>query len=216
VLVCPEWWGLNDYPKSRAEQLAKLGYIAFALDMYGKGVKTEDAGEAGKLAGALYKDSKLLRERASAGLKVLTDQPNVDASKVAAIGYCFGGKVALELARSGADLAAVVSFHGALSTDAPAKGALKPRILICNGADDTFIKPEDRAAFLKEMKDAKADYVFIDYAGAVHAFTNPTADSHNIPGIKYNQAADRRSWQHMMDLLAEVFGTVGAGGPATR
>lgn len=207
ILVCHEWWGVNDYTRSRAQQLAQLGYVAFALDMYGKGVVTDNPAEAQKLATKLYSDSSALRRRAAAGLKVLADQKNVDPSKLAAIGYCMGGKVALELARSGADLRALVSFHGALSTDTPARpGDLKPHILICHGADDTFISPEEQSKFLQEMKDAKADFEFVQYAGAVHGFTNPNADKYNIPGLKYNKKADERSWAHMQRVFNEAFG----------
>lgn len=206
ILVCHEWWGNNDYSRGRAEQLAGLGYIAFALDMYGKGVTTEDPKKAGELAGALYGDGATVRRRAAAGLQVLTDNPRVDTHKVAAIGYCMGGTVALELARSGAELAAVVCFHGGLDTKEPAKpGAIKGKVLVCNGADDGMVPAEQQAAFKKEMKDAGVDYVFIDYAGAVHAFTNPGADAHHIPGIAYNEKADKRSWRHMLDLFEEVF-----------
>ncbi len=211
ILVCHEWWGNNDYSRGRAEQLASLGFVAFALDMYGKGVTTEDPKKAGELAGALYGDAATLRRRAAAGLKVLTDNPRVDAHKVAAIGYCMGGAVALELARSGADLAAVVAFHGSLKTREPAQpGAIKAKVLACNGADDAFVSAEERAAFEKELKDAGVDFVIVNYAGAVHAFTNPGADAHHIPGIAYNEKADKRSWQHMLDLFAEAFGPMSA------
>jgi dienelactone hydrolase len=216
VLVCHEWWGNNDYSRGRAEQLAGLGYVAFALDMYGKGVTTEDAKKAGELAGALYSDPELMRRRASAGLKVLAGNARVDAHRIAAIGYCMGGSVALELARSGADLAAVVSFHGGLDTKQPAgAGTIKAKVLVCNGADDAMVPAEKQAAFQKEMKDAGVDFVFINYAGARHAFTNPHADAHKIPGIAYNEKADKRSWQHMLDLFREVFGPEPAA-PAQR
>jgi dienelactone hydrolase len=210
VLVCPEWWGLNDYIRGRAEQLAKLGYVAFAADMYGQGITTTDPKEAGRLAGAIYKDPALMRERVAAALKVLTDQKMVDGTKVAAIGYCFGGKCALELARSGADLAVVVSFHGDLSTTMPAQAAtFRPHVLVCNGADDQMVSAEAKQKFEDEMRSAKADFVFIDYANAVHAFTNPKADSFGIPGIKYNETADRRSWAAMRQMFDEVMGPAG-------
>lgn len=206
VVVFHEWWGLNGYTRLRAEQLAKLGYVAFAADMYGKGVEAKTAVDAEKLAGTLDKDRATLRARAAAGLKVLADQPQTDATKLAAIGYCMGGKVALELARSGADLDAVVSFHGALGTPMPATAGFKPSVLVCNGADDNFVSAEEKARFLEEMKAAKADFVFVDYSGAVHSFTNPDADKRNIPGVKYNEKADRRSWEHMQDHFKEAFG----------
>jgi len=207
VIIFHEWWGLNGYAKSRAEQLAKLGYVAFAADMYGKGVVTESPQEAGKLAGKLYSDTASMRDRAVMGLKVLATQPQTDAKKLAAIGYCMGGKVALELAREGAPLAAVVSFHGGLSTEVPARAeTFKPKVLICNGADDAFVSSEEKAGFYAEMKAAKADFVFTDYAGAVHAFTNPGAGSYGIPGVQYNEKADTRSWAAMLRMFDEAFG----------
>lgn len=207
VLVCHEWWGNNEYSRGRAEQLAGLGYIAFALDMYGGGETTDKTEEAAKRAGVLRGDAQGLRRRAAAGLKVLAEHALADPARLAAIGYCMGGSVALELARSGADLAAVVSFHGGLETQQPAaRGAIKAKVLVCNGADDPMVTAESREAFRREMAGAGADYQFIDYGGAVHAFTNPAADGHGIPGVAYDEKADRRSWQHMLDLFAEVFG----------
>jgi dienelactone hydrolase len=214
VLVCHEWWGNNEYSRERAEQLAGLGYVAFALDMYGDGRTTEDPKKAGEMAGIVRSDGALVRRRAGAGLKVLAESPRVDPERIAAIGYCMGGTVALELARSGADLAAVVCFHGGLGTKEPAKaGAIKGKVLVCNGAEDEFVPDQERVGFEKEMKDADVDYVFIDYAGAVHAFTNPGADAHNLPGVAYNETADRRSWRHMIDLFDEALGKVEAGAP---
>lgn len=207
VVVFHEWWGLNGYSKSRAEQLAKLGYVAFAADMYGQGVTADTPDAAGKLAAKMYSDTAAMRERAAAGLKVLAEQPQTDATKLAAIGYCMGGKVALELARSGADLDAVVTFHGALSTEKPAEAAtFKPKVLVNNGADDTFVSAEEKAKFYQEMKAAKADFVFVDYAGAVHSFTNPESDKRGIPGIRYDEKADRRSWAAMRRMFDEAFG----------
>lgn len=207
VLVVHEWWGCNDYAKERAKKLAALGYVAFALDMYGDGKTTEKPDEAGGFTRPFASDRKLMRQRAAAGLKVLTDFKFTDASRVAAIGYCFGGTVALELARSGANIAAVVPFHaGTLTTPNAEDGKnIKGKVLVCNGADDTFLKPEERAGFYKEMNAAKVDFQFVDYAGAVHSFTNPGADKFNIPGVKYQAAADQRSWEHMKTLFAEAF-----------
>jgi dienelactone hydrolase len=209
VLVIPEWWGLNDYPKNRAEQLAKLGYVAFAADMYGKGVVTTDPKKAGELAGQFY-GKPLMAERAGAGLEQLLKTGLVDASRVAAIGYCFGGTTAQALAFSGAPLAGIVSFHGNLiAPSAQAAAKNKSRLLICHGAVDPFISKEQIDAFLKAVNDAKLDYQFISYAGAVHAFTNPKADeaarSAGLNGIGYNAAADRRSWEHMKVFFAEIF-----------
>ncbi len=205
VLVAHEWWGHNAYVRSRAEQLAGLGYTAFALDMYGKGVMAADAGKAGELAGAFYKDFSLMRARAQAGLDVLKAQKDlVDPQRVAAIGYCFGGTTVLQLAYSGAEVAGVVSFHGGVvspdSTD-----RIKAKLLVLHGAADTFIKPEAITDFDKTMTTHKADWQFISYSGAVHAFTNPKADDFKIPGVAYQAAADKRSWQHMRDFFNELF-----------
>jgi dienelactone hydrolase len=209
VLVVPEWWGLNEYPKHRAEQLAQLGYVAFAADMYGAGVVTTDPKKAGQLAGQFY-GKPLMAERARAGLDQLLGTGLVDASRVAAIGYCFGGATVQALAWSGAPVAGIVSFHGSLIPAPASASALKTKVLICHGALDSFEKKEDIDAFKKSVDDAKIDYVFISYAGAVHAFTNPGADEvakqANLQGIAYNAAADRRSWQHMQDFFGELFG----------
>jgi dienelactone hydrolase len=206
VLVAPEWWGVTDYAKHRAEQLAALGYVAFALDPYGGGKITNDPKEASQWAGALKADSKELRSRAAVALDLLKKNALVDPTKVAAIGYCFGGTTVLELARSGADLTGVVSFHGGLATKAPATaGTVKAKVLVCHGGDDSFESPEEIAAFQKEMRDAGIDWQMNIYGGAVHAFTNPDADKHGIKGIAYNEKADKRSWEAMKKFLAEIF-----------
>lgn len=208
VLVLPEWWGLTDYPKSRAEQLARLGYVAFAADMYGAGVTTADPKKAGELAGQFY-GKPLMAERAAAGLAQLLATGLVEADHMAAIGYCFGGSTAQVLAYSGAPLAGIVSFHGSLIL-ASAEAAVKnhAKILICHGAVDPFISAEEIAAFMKGMNDGKFDYQFISYAGAVHAFSNPGADkiaqATGLP-IAYNEAADKRSWGHMKGFFQEIF-----------
>jgi dienelactone hydrolase len=206
VLVFPEWWGLNDYPKHRAEQLAQLGYVAFAADMYGANVTTDSPDEAGKLSGKVKADLDLLRGRAQAALDILAKDPHVDRTRLAAIGYCFGGTVALELARSGANLAGVVSFHGGLSTDRPddAKN-IKGKVLVCTGGDDAFVPPAQVVAFEDEMRQGNVDYQVIVYGGAHHAFTNPAADSHHIPNIAYNADADRRSFAAMKAFFEEIF-----------
>ncbi len=204
VLIVHEWWGCNDYAKSRAEQLAKLGYVAFALDMYGKGVTTTKPQEAGKLAGEA---KKVLRPRAKAGLDILLAQPNVDKDNVCAIGYCFGGTTVLELAYSGAPLAGVVSFHGNLTMpSAEDAGRIKAKILVCHGAADTFQPEKEVAEWRDAMHKTKADWQMIYYANAVHAFTNPNADKVGIPGVAYDKNADSRSWRHMQDFFNEVFG----------
>jgi dienelactone hydrolase len=209
VLVVPEWWGLTSYAKGRAEQLAQLGYVAFAADMYGAGVTTEDPKRAGELAGQFY-GKPLMAERAQAGLDQLLATGLVQAGKVAAIGYCFGGSTVQALAYSGAPLAGIVSFHGGL-IPVPAEAAAKnkAKILVCHGAVDGFISAADLAAFTKSMNEGKFDYQFISYAGAVHAFTNPGADkiaaATGLP-VAYNAAADRRSWGHMRQFFKELFG----------
>ena len=207
-LVLPEWWGLTEYPKGRAEQLAKLGYVAFAADMYGAGVTTADPKKAGELAGQFY-GKPLMAERARAGLDQLLATGLVDTGRVAAIGYCFGGAAAQVLAYSGAPLAGLVSFHGSLvpaSAEAAAKNHAK--ILVCHGAVDPFISAAEIVAFKKGMDDGKFDYQFISYAGAVHAFSNPGADqiarATGLP-IAYHKAADKRSWSHMRTFFNEIF-----------
>lgn len=209
VLVVPEWWGLNDYTKSRVRQLAELGYVAFGADMYGSGVTTEDPKKAGELAGQFY-GKPLMAERAQAALDQLLGTGLVDGGRVAAIGYCFGGSTVQALAYSGASLAGIVSFHGGLipvPADAAAKN--KAKILVCHGAVDPFVKPEEVAAFQQAMDAGKFDYQFISYAGAVHAFTNPGADAvakaTGLP-IAYNAAADKRSWGHMQLFFSETLG----------
>jgi len=212
VVVCPEWWGNNEYTHSRARQLAALGYVAFAIDMYGKDTSgsakvTTDPNQASEWMTATTKDNAVLRGRAQAGLKALTDQKIVDATRVAVIGYCMGGTVAMELARTGADLKAVVAFHASRvsAQDAADNKKIKATVLVCHGQDDAFVQPGELDAFHKQMKDAGIDYEVDAYAGAVHAFTNKDADTFNIPGVKYNAKADHRSWERMKSLFAEVF-----------
>ncbi|MDB6094540.1 MAG: Dienelactone hydrolase family protein [Verrucomicrobia bacterium] len=209
VVIVHEWWGQNDYVRGRAEQLAKLGYAAFALDMYGAGESTSDPKRAGELAGQFY-GKPLMAERAQAGLDQLLATGLVDPNRVAAIGYCFGGSTVQALAYSGAPLAGVVSFHGGLiPVPAEAAAKTKAKILVCNGGADGFVPSKDIDAFITSMNAGKFDYQFISYAGAVHAFTNPDADAMSaksgLKGIGYNAAADRRSWQHMKDFFAEIF-----------
>jgi dienelactone hydrolase len=210
VLIVHEWWGLNDYAKGRAVQLAKLGYVAFALDMYGAGVVTTDKEKAGELAGQFY-HKPLMAERAQAGLDQLMATGLVDPSRVAAIGYCFGGSTVQALAYSGAPLAGIVSFHGGLIPATPESAArTKAKVLICHGALDPSEKPEEISAYIKSMNDAKLDYEFIEYAGAHHAFTNPDADRmaelNGLQGfIGYSPSADRRSWADMNVFFAEIF-----------
>lgn len=207
VLIAHEWWGLNDYIQRRARDVAKLGYIAFAIDMYGKGVRAQDPQKAGELSGSVSKDLKILRSRAAAGLDVLKKHELTDAGNIAAIGYCFGGKTVLELARSGAELAGVASFHGVLDTQNPndAKN-IKGSVLVLHGGDDTFISDKQVAAFQDEMRKAGVDWQMNIYGNAVHSFTNPDADKLNIKGIRYNKKADMRSWEALKAFLKEIFG----------
>jgi dienelactone hydrolase len=207
VLVVHEWMGLNDYAKRRAEQLAELGYVAFAADIYGDGKVTTDTKEAGKLAGSFKKDRPLLRERAAAGLATLKAQPGVAQGKIAAIGYCFGGTTVLELARSGAEVAGVVSFHGGLDTPAPQDAEnIRAKVLALHGADDPYVPAEQVAAFEAEMRQGGADWQLVAYGGAVHGFTNPANGADNSKGAAYNATADARSWAAMQQFFAELFG----------
>jgi dienelactone hydrolase len=211
VLVVHEWWGLNDYAKSRAVQLANLGYVAFSLDMYGAGVVATDPKQAGELSGQFY-GNPLQAVRARAGLDQLLATGLVDPSRVAAIGYCFGGSTVQALAYAGAPLAGIVSFHGGLipATDESA-ARVKAKILICHGALDPSLKQDRIDAYLKSLNDTKLDYRFVVYAGAYHAFTNPESDANaeKFPAMKgfigYSPSADRRSWQDMQDFFGEIF-----------
>jgi dienelactone hydrolase len=209
VLVIPEWWGLNDYIKNRAEKLAAMGYVAFAADMYGSGEVTTDAKKAGELASQFY-GKPLMAERAQAGLDQLVKNGLVDSKKLAAIGFCFGGATCQALAYSGAPLVGIVSFHGSLIPASPEAAAKnKAKFLICHGAIDPFTKPEAVEAFKKSLDEGHFDYQFISYAGALHAFTNPGADAvraaTGLTGIGYNEPAARRSLQHMKVFFDEIF-----------
>ncbi len=211
VLVVHEWWGLNDYAKQRARQLAELGYVAFAADMYGKGVVTADPVRAGQLAGQFRQNwdaagRALMRERARAGLAVLAENPRVDPKRIAAIGFCFGGSTVLELAYSGAELAGVVTFHGGLTV--PAEEDLpniKARFLILHGADDPSVKPETIAAMGAALDRAHADWQLIEYGGAVHGFSNPANTDMTNNTVRYDEKAARRSWEAMKVFFNEIF-----------
>lgn len=206
VLIAHQWMGLTDYEKGRARQIAELGYTAFAADIYGKGVSAKDPKEAGALAGKYKGDRALLRSRMKAGLKTLKAQKQTDASKTAAIGYCFGGTAALELGRSGAETLGLVSFHGGLDSPTPADGRkIKGKVLILHGADDPYVKKEDIAALDSELKAAKVDYQMTFYSGAVHAFTQPMAGNDPSKGAAYNESADKRSWIALTNFLSEIF-----------
>lgn len=207
VLVVHEWWGLDEYAKDRCKQLAGLGYVAFAPDMYGDGKTTEHPTDAKKMADLTRENLKVWRGRAEAGLKQLKAHPNVDGDKLAAIGYCFGGGTCLQLAYSGADLKAVVTFHAALPKPTPEEAkAIKAKVLICHGDADFFIKPEDIKAFRAVFDDAKVKYEFKGYPDVVHSFTVPGADKHNIKGMKYDKAADEDSWKRMLGLFKDTVG----------
>jgi len=208
VLVVHEWWGLNDYARKRAEQLAALGYVAFACDMYGEGKTAQHPKEAGEMASEVRKNLKTWQGRAKAALKVLQEDEHVDGKKLAAIGYCFGGSTALQLAYSGADLAAVVTFHAGLPVpEAGQAKAIKAKLLICHGAADGFV-PEDTIHKVRAaLEEAKVDYQMVYFGGAQHSFTVPTADKAGVKGLAYNEAADRRSWQDMLQFFGETLGT---------
>ncbi len=207
VLVVHEWWGLNDYIKRRTEQIASLGYIAFTADIYGNGFVTKDPNEAGVMAGKFRGgDRKLLRERVNAGLQVLMNHQLTDKKRIAAIGYCFGGTTVLELARSGAAIAGVVSFHGGLDTPNPEDAKnIKAKVLVLHGADDPNVPAVQVSAFQEEMRKAKVDWQMVMYGGAVHSFTNPDSGSDPSRGVAYNEKADKRSWGHMKVFFAEIF-----------
>ncbi|MBU1701094.1 MAG: dienelactone hydrolase family protein [Candidatus Eisenbacteria bacterium] len=206
ILIVHQWMGLSENEKMRAEMLAKMGYVAFAADVYGRGIRPTNVQEAQEQAGKYYGNRALFRERLAAGLARLERHSLVDTERVAAIGYCFGGGGVLELARYGADLAGVVSFHGSLDTPNPEDAkSIKAKILVCHGAIDPHVGPDAVRGFVEEMEAAGVDYQLILYAGAVHAFTQKGAGNDPSRGVAYNQAADQRSWQHMQDFFAEIF-----------
>lgn len=206
VLVIHDWTGLQDYTKRRATMLAELGYIAFAADIYGKGVRPTETQHCAVQAGTYKSDLPLLRRRVTLGFDQLLKRPGLDAQRTAAIGYCFGGTSVLELARSGAPVAGVVSFHGGLGTTLPAAaGAVKAKLLVCHGADDPHVKPAEQAAFKEEMAKAKVNYEFVAYPGAVHSFTKKEAGNDKASGNAYDEAADQKSWQDMKDFFAKIF-----------
>lgn len=207
VIVVHEWKGLNDYVQRRAGQLARLGYVAFCADMYGKGVRAKDHQEAAKLSGIYRSDRQLMRARITAALDYVKRQPMVDPQHLAAIGYCFGGTSVLELARSGADVLGVVSFHGGLDTPHPEDAKqIKGRVLALHGGADTFVTPEQVRAFEQEMTQAHVNYQLIIYPGAVHSFTVFDAGTDPSKGMAYNEEADHQSWEAMTRFLQELFG----------
>ena len=208
ILLVPEWWGHNDYIKRRAKEMAEQGYVAFAVDMYGVGNVTTDAKQAQAWSGPFYKDRAMMRQRVRAGLVVLKQQPNVDKEKLAAIGFCMGGTVALELARDGEDLKGVATFHAGLQFPEPVKqGNVKAKVLVMNGAADPHVPFADRQKFIEDMQNAGADIEFIDYGHAVHAFTNPDADKAGLDGVGYNAEAEKRSFRELRAFFTEIFGS---------
>lgn len=209
ILVVHEWWGHNDYARKRAYMLAELGYTALAVDMYGDGKTASHPDDAGKFSRAVGGNLPLAKARFDAAVDTLKQQDNVEADKIAAVGYCFGGGILLNMARMGTDIDAVVSFHGSIATETPAKkGDIKTRIRVFNGADDPFVKTAQIEAFKQEMEAAGADYRFVNYPGAVHGFTNPDADKFgkkfNLP-LAYNAEADKDSWQQTQTFLQQIF-----------
>ena len=206
VVIVHQWLGPTEHERQVAEDLARLGYAALAADIYGEGVRPAGPGEAGKLAGQYKGDRGLFRRRIAAALEALKAQPGVDPGRLAVIGYCFGGTGALEAARGGLPVRAVVSFHGGLDVPAGFKpGPVTAKVLVCHGADDPFVPAPQVAAFQDEMRASRADWQFIAYAGAVHAFTQQEAGGDPSKGAAYQEAAHRRSWVHMQAFLQEAF-----------
>lgn len=207
VLIVHQWMGLTDYEKGRAEQLAKLGYVVFALDIYGTDFKPTNMQESGKASSTFKNDRKLFRKRLNLGLDQLKNVSYVDGDRVSAIGYCFGGTGVLELARSGAEVAGVVSFHGGLDAPTPEDAKnIKGKVLVLHGADDPFVSREGIDAMKTSFNGAKVDWQMVEYSGAVHSFTQPMAGNDNARGAAYNEKADKRSWKHMRTFFNEVVG----------
>jgi dienelactone hydrolase len=208
VMVVHEFWGLDDYAKMRAEMLAKLGYAALACDMYGDGKHTEHAADATKFATEARSNKDVWLGRANAGLKVLRDHKAVDPKKLAVMGYCFGGSTALQVALAGTDdVLAVVSFHGALPTPSAAEAKkVKAKVVVCHGADDSFITADTIKKFKSAFEEAGVKITFEAYPGAVHSFTVKDAEKKGLQGIAYNKDADEKSWATMQATFKEVFG----------
>jgi dienelactone hydrolase len=208
IVVIPEWWGNNDYPRFRADMLAQLGYIAIAADMYGNGKQGPTPKEAGELAGPFYGNPLLAKERIEAAVNKLKTYEQTDATQMACIGYCFGGSMSLFAAKLGMDFKGVVSFHGGLGGVPAEAGKTTAKILVCHGAADKFISDEELNGFRKNLDSVKVDYTFISYPDATHAFSNPDATANgkkfNIP-IAYNAAADKKSWEDMKAFFKKIF-----------
>ena len=210
ILIAHQWKGLTEYEKKRGEMLAKLGYVAFAADIYGKGTRPKNVQEASQFAGKYKADRELLRRRVKAGFEQLKKSRMVDTQNIAAIGYCFGGTTVLELARSGAELDGVVSFHGGLGTpNADASPTIKAKVLALHGADDPHVPPAEVQAFADEMRKGNVDWQLVAYGNAVHSFTDWNAGNDNSKGSAYNEKADKRSWEDMKDFFNEMFASSG-------
>jgi len=205
ILIVHEWWGLDDYARDRAKQLAAAGYVAFALDMYGVGKITEHADQAGKWAKQVNSNIEGWVRRAQSGLSVLKADANVDTTQTAAIGYCFGGSTVMQMAYAGLDVKAVASFHGSLPPAMETVTSIKPRIFIAHGRDDPFIPAERIKKFKAALDRGNADWEMAEYSGTRHSFTNPKADTRGMDQLKYNPVADKRSWSAMMSMFHEVF-----------
>jgi len=209
VLVLPEWWGVDDYIRRRAEDLVELGYTALAVDLYGDGEKTSNPDRADEMMNTVLNDMVAGTDRLQAAFSVLAEQPSVDSSRLAAIGYCFGGAMVLHMARIGMALKAVVSFHGVLdSFSEPEPGQVSAKVLVCHGENDEYVSDESIEIFHDEMKTAGAHYEFISYPGILHGFTNPDADDcaeqYGLP-LAYDESADIKSWDSMKQLFSDVF-----------
>jgi dienelactone hydrolase len=205
VVVVHEWWGLNDYAREQARRLAEAGYVAFAADMYGDGKVARHPQDAKAFVAEATKDPATVKARFDAARAVLEKQSQVDASRLAAVGYCFGGGVALSMARAGEPLAAVATFHGAMPSPGPVeKGAVKPAILIQTGGADPMVPPAKVEAFAKELKDAGANVDVVVYPGAKHSFTVPGADKEGMDGLKYDPDAARKSWARMIEFFKKT------------
>jgi len=209
VLVVHEWWGHTEFARNRARELANMGYVAFSLDMYGDGKTADHPKDAGRFAGQVKNNMKAAEARFNAARQQLVSHSLTDSNKLGAIGYCFGGGIVLEMARRGSDMKGVVSFHGSLGTDNPAqKGKIKSKVLVFNGSDDPFVKPESISSFKLEMRKAGVDSTFVTMPGAKHSFTNPDATANgkkfNLP-LEYNAEADKRSWEQMQAFFKKLF-----------
>jgi len=206
VVIAHDWMGLGDFARGKAEALAKLGYVAFAADLYGKGVRPKNSDEARTEATKYYSDRSVIRNRMKAAVEVVSSRKETDTSRIGAIGFCFGGMAVLELARSGANIKGVVTFHGGLNTpNFDDARNIKGKILVLHGADDPFVDSDEVMGFEHEMKSAGCNWELVKYSGAVHSFTNPAAGSDNSKGAAYNAQADARSWIAMKNFFEEIF-----------